>query len=38
LARKLLVALWRYLQSGVPPEGTELTKWQSKIHYTVRLA
>ena len=38
LARKLLVALWRYLQSGVPPEGTELTTWQSKIHYTVRLA
>ena len=38
LARKLLVALWKYLQSGVPPEGAELTKWQSKIHYTVRLA
>jgi transposase len=38
LARKLLVALWRYLQSGVPPEGAELTDWKSKIHYTVRLA
>ena len=38
LARKLLVALWHYLQSGVPPEGAELTDWKTKIHYTVRLA
>jgi transposase len=38
LARKLLVALWRYLETGVPPEGAELTDWQRKIHYTLRLA
>jgi transposase len=24
LARKLLVALWRYLETGVLPEGAEL--------------
>jgi transposase len=24
LARKLIVALWRYLQSGIVPEGAEL--------------
>ena len=38
LARKLLVALWRYLESGVPPEGAELSDWQSKLHYTPGLA
>ena len=38
LARKLLVALWKYLQSGVPPEGAELSDWQSKIRYTSALA
>lgn len=32
VARKLLVALWRYLESGVPPEGTELTGWEKKIY------
>jgi transposase len=37
LARKLLVALWKYLESGVPPEGAELSDWQSKLHYTPRL-
>lgn len=34
LARKLLVALWRYLETGVPPREAELTDWQSKIYYT----
>jgi transposase len=32
LARKLLVALWRYLQTGVPPEGAELMGWEKKIY------
>jgi transposase len=26
LARKLLIALWRYLETGVPPEGAEIKK------------
>jgi transposase len=38
MARKLLVTLWRYLESGVPPEGAELVDWRSKLHYTVSLA
>lgn len=38
LARKLLVALWRYLETGVPPAGAELTDWRKKIHYTLCLA
>jgi transposase len=38
LARKLLVALWQYLESGVTPEGVELTDWRDKICYTVSLA
>jgi transposase len=38
LARKLLVALWKYLETGVPPEGAELTDWRTKIHYTPALA
>jgi transposase len=37
LARKLLVALWKYLETGVPPEGAELTQWQSKLCYTPAL-
>jgi transposase len=37
LARKLLVALWKYLETGVPPEGAELGDWQSKLHYTPSL-
>jgi len=32
LARKLLVALWRYLESGMPPEGAELADWKKKIY------
>ena len=37
LARKLLVALWKYLETGVPPAGAELSDWQSKLHYTPSL-
>jgi transposase len=37
LARKLLVELWKYLETGVPPEGAELSQWQSKLHYTPSL-
>jgi transposase len=37
VARKLLVALWRYLESGVPPDGAEVTIWQDKLHYTLSL-
>jgi transposase len=35
LARKLLVQLWRYLQTGVPPTGAELADWQTKTSGTV---
>lgn len=38
LARKLLVALWKFLESGVPPDGAELTEWRNKLHYTPSLA
>ncbi len=31
LARKLLVALWRYLEHGVLPEGALEVTWQSKV-------
>jgi transposase len=37
LARKLLVALWRFLESGIPPSGAELADWRSKLHYTPSL-
>ena len=30
LARKLLVQLWKYLQTGVPPAGATLSDWQPK--------
>jgi transposase len=30
LARKLLVQLWQYLETGVPPAGAEVVPWQSK--------
>jgi transposase len=30
LARKLLVALWRYLETGEPPQGAVLVAWESK--------
>lgn len=32
MARKLLVALWKYLESGVPPAGAELVAWEKKIY------
>jgi len=35
VARKLLVLLWRYLQTGVPPAGAELSDWQTKASGTV---
>jgi transposase len=31
LARKLLVALWKYLDCGEIPEGAELTTWEQKL-------
>jgi transposase len=34
LARKLLVQLWKYLETGVPPTGAELTDWRSKAKVT----
>jgi transposase len=37
LARKLLVALWKYLENGTPPGGAELTDWRTKLHYTPNL-
>ena len=37
VARKLLVGLWKYLETGIPPEGAELSDWQSKLHYTPSL-
>jgi transposase len=37
VARKLLVGLWRYLETGVAPGGAELTPWQGKLHYTPSL-
>jgi len=33
LARKLLVALWQYLETGVAPEGAEITGWDKKDKY-----
>jgi len=32
LARKLLVALWKYLETRVPPEGAALSDWKTKIY------
>jgi transposase len=31
LARKLLIALWQYLETGVPPSGAVVVDWRSKI-------
>jgi transposase len=36
LARKLLVQLWKYLETGVPPAGATLTDWQPKARMTTR--
>jgi len=30
LARKLLIALWRYLETGEPPAGAEVVGWDKK--------
>jgi transposase len=38
LARKLLVKLWKYLTTGVPPEGARVGDWQKKIGYTPSLS
>jgi transposase len=38
LARKLLVELWKFLETGVPPRDAELANWEEKIHYTPCLA
>jgi transposase len=32
VARKLLVALWKYLETGEPPAGAELVGWDKKPH------
>jgi transposase len=32
LARKLLIALWRYLERGEVPEGAEFTPWEKKLN------
>ena len=37
LARKLLVALWKYLETGEPPADAELSDWKKKMHYTPSL-
>ena len=31
LARKLLIALWRYLKDGEVPEGAEVIPWEKKL-------
>jgi transposase len=31
LARKLLVALWRYLETGVAPAGAQIVDWKEKM-------
>jgi transposase len=33
LARKLLIALWKYLETGEPPEGAEVIGWDKKPQY-----
>jgi len=32
LARKLLIALWRYLEHGEAPPGAKLVPWEAKMH------
>ncbi len=32
LARKLLIALWKYLDHGEVPEGAQFTPWQKKLN------
>ena len=31
LARKLLVALWKYVERGEVPEGAEVVGWEKKV-------
>jgi len=31
LARKLLIALWKYLEQGEVPAGARLSNWQKKV-------
>jgi transposase len=38
LARKLLVAFWRYLEQGEVPKGAKLVEWGPKAHKTSRAA
>lgn len=35
LARKLLVALWKYLQTGELPEGAQLADWETKTRASI---
>jgi transposase len=32
LARKLLIALWKYLEGGEVPAGAEVVPWQKKLN------
>jgi hypothetical protein len=32
LARKLLIALWRYVEQGEIPPGARLTSWRAKVN------
>jgi hypothetical protein len=32
LARKLVVALWKYLERGEVPEGATLVPWEKKLN------
>jgi transposase len=32
LARKLLIALWRYIEQGEEPAGARLTSWRAKVN------
>ena len=32
LARKLLIALWRYLDQGAIPAGARLVSWRAKVN------
>ena len=36
LARKLLVQLWQYLETGVPPAGAKVVPWQAKARVSTR--
>jgi len=38
LARKLLIALWRYVDQGEVPEGAEITPWVKKLNGRISAA